>query len=239
MKLDKDNLSLIFKTKKEGRKMLGGTGFDPAVVRSAIEKEKAAYRDLIYAVVDCTKTNFVDKMATCWACKEAQTWFLAFKGVIDGLSTEITNTFQSVVDGMNEAGRIWAQNTGGTEYTDTTFFPNEQKLDVDGIKENIDGVRGIIEIEAKENVKQLQSTVLQKVQDALTAAKEGVFESGFMDAETKQGTNLIASLTEIKTNIESAMSTIVSEAMKAIEDTANRYGNQAVSIANAFSGGEQ
>lgn len=210
------------------------TGFDPGVVNSSINQVNAAYRDLMQALVTSTQSKFIDPMGNQWACKEAQTWFQSFTEVINELANGCTQTFESVVNTMNEAGQAWAQTTGGTEYSSISFNPAMIKCNADSIKENIGGVRGVDKENANQTVSSL-SAVTQSCNSALSSAKSAVSSCGFMGGN--QAESLISALNQIGQNISEAVGETSSAAKTAISNTVTAYGDQATNIANAFNGG--
>ena len=210
------------------------TGFDPGVVNSSINQVNAAYRDLMQAIVTGTQSKFINPMGNQWACKEAQTWFGEFTNVINELANGCNQTFESVVNTMNEAARAWAQTTGGTEYTSISFSPIGTKVNADPIKENLGGVRGVDRENANSTVSNL-SGVAQSASSALASAKSAVASCGFMGGH--QAESLIEALNQIGNNINQAVNETSSAAKTAITNTVATYGDQATSVSNAFNGG--
>ena len=210
------------------------TGFDPDVVNSAISKFSESAHDVLTILCKDFKTQFVDAMATIWACKDAQDYFAAVKTSMDSLTEETEKIFRSVVDSMGSAGKNWGLQTG-TSYTAPSFVSNRMSLDVSGIKENINGVRGI-DLDAAENVKSVLETLSSRTTTNLTFAKHAVLSSGFIGGTSEA--NLQNSLEQIRNNIQSSFQNLTQQLNTAIDNTIANYSNTEGKIAQAFAGQE-
>lgn len=209
------------------------TGFDPALVSSSIRSVNSAYNDLMRALIDDTQNKFVNPMATYWACNSAQKFFTeALEPSVSSQSNSINTIFESVVAAMNDAARAWAEQTE-TTYTSISFVPNTAKVDISGIQENINGVRGIDKANATSTISSL-SLIQSNIENALSSAKSAVSNCGFVgDAQAE---TLINSLESIKTNVSNATKELTSAVNTAIENTVSSYGDLAGKVADAFAG---
>ena len=211
------------------------TGFNPADVATSINSVKSAYENLIRALGDDMQTKFVGGMADKWACADAQNFFnQAFKPAIDKLISSANTVFESVVSSMNSAANRWAADTCST-YSSISFSPINKTVDVSGILENINGVRGIDLENTNESLGQLP-IICEQAKSALDAAKNAVQNCGFLDASSSQAANLSNSLETIKNNIDSAVQEISNESKNAINKTLEVYGNTKGAVSEAFSG---
>lgn len=211
------------------------TGFDPTLVNSSINSVMAAYNDLMRALINDTQSKFVNPMAMYWACTNAQKFFTeALEPAISSQSNGINTIFQSVVDSMNDAARAWATQTE-TSYSPVTFTPNTSKVDVTGIRENINGVRGIDKTNASTTVSTL-TTIKASIDTALDKAKQAVANCGFVG--DGQADSLIGSLNRIQTNISNSIAEMTEAVNTAIESTVSVYGDTAGKVATAFSGAQ-
>ena len=209
------------------------SGFNPEEVNTSINSVKSAYESLTNAIIGRMQNEFVNGMADKWACNNAQSFFGdTFKPVVDSLITESNNVFESVVNSMNEAAQAWAQETNSS-YTPTQFSANGQRIDVNGILENINGVRGIDLAEADVVAGKLPS-IASDASSALEAAKSAVLNCGFIGGD--QAGNLQNSLGQIKTNIEKATNDITEQVKAAINTTVQNYANTEGKISAAFAG---
>lgn len=206
-------------------------GFDPDLVASSINNVQNAYNELLQAIGTDMQTQFVNGMQDKWACKDAQTFFQTFKGVVDTLITDSSNTFQSVVEAMNSAANGWAQQTGSM-WSAKQFSRIEKQMDVSGIQENIGGVRGV-DPEAT-SVSAKLPVISNAAVNALSDAQAAVQNCGFIGGSS--ASNLISSLGKIKANIEEAINQIANDCQKAIEATSQNYSNLEVKISDAFAG---
>ena len=211
---------------------MGLLGFDPELVATSINSVQTAYDSLISAIATEMQTQFVNAMQDKWACNDAQVFFSQFKVVLDKLITESNNTFESVIESMNSAASNWAQNTGST-WSSKTFTRIDKTMDVSGIKENINGVRGV-DPQATEISTKLM-TIANNAISALTSAQTAVDNCGFIGGSS--ASSLTASLAKIKTNIENAVNQISGDCASAIEKTTQAYTNLDINISSAFGGG--
>ncbi len=209
------------------------TGFDPALVSNSINSVNNSYNELMRALVNDTQNKFVNPMAMYWACNSAQKFFNdAFLSAMTELTNGVNVTFESVVTTMNEAANAWAQQTE-TSYSPISFSANPSKIDVSGVQENINGIRGVDKANATSTVAVL-STIEASVDSALDSAKQAVANCGFVgDAQAE---SLISSLEKIRTNISTATKELTSAVNSAIENTVSAYGDLAGKISEAFTG---
>ena len=192
------------------------TGFDPSIVNAAINSVNNAYNDLIRALGNDMQTQFVDEMASKWACPNAQTFFNgSFKPAIDGLISDSNRTFESVVSTINSAGQAWAAETGAS-YGGQAFSGVSKTIDTSSIQENIGGVRGI-DLESTGGVVGRLSSIAASADSALSSAQSAVSNSGFVGGA--QQANLISSLGTIKTKISNATNELTSGVKTAIDQT--------------------
>ena len=206
------------------------TGFDPVAVTTSITKIQSSYDSLMQALINDTQTKFVDEMAKVWACKQAQEFFNGpFITSIEELATGVTEIFESVVNSMNSTAGLWAARTG-TTYTKKTFVPNNSKLNVSVIKENLNGVRGIDEPRAQEIKEALKIT---NIDSALDSAKAAVANCGFLGGEEE----LITTLGTIKNNVSTTIAKVLEATQSYINSTLVVYGD-AVEKAKANFRGE-
>lgn len=211
------------------------TGFDPSLVNSSINNVNSAYNELMRALINDTQSKFVNQMAMYWACNSAQKFFRdALKPAVDEQSTSVTTIFESVVVAMNDAARAWANQTE-TSYSEVSFSPIATKIDITGIQENLNGVRGIDKENAKSVVSSL-SVIQSSVETALDSAKNAVNSCGFVGDE--QAETLNSSLNRIKTNISNTTKELTQAVNEAIENTVVTYGDLAGKVAGAFAGNQ-
>lgn len=209
------------------------TGFDPEIVSSSIKGVISAYNSLSDALITQMQTSFVNAMATKWACKNAQNFFTtSFKPSVDSLITQSNTLFTSVVSAMNSSAIAWATATEST-YSPISFETNNTLMDIEGIQESINGVRGI-DLEGTPEVVNTLKTIAGNAESALESAVGAVQSCGFIGGD--QAANLIASLNTIKSNVNSAVSEITSTVKTAIDQTVTAYGNTKGQIEQAFNG---
>ena len=212
------------------------TGFNPDVVNSSINQVKTAYENLIRVLGDDMQTQFVEGMSDKWACNNAQSFFNdVFKPAIDSLIVNANTIFESVVNSMNSAAQVWAQETNSS-YNPQSFSLINKVIDTSVIQENIGGVRGI-DLDQASPVASKLPTISENAKSALTSAQQAVQDCGFVGGS--QSENLIASLGTIKNNIDTATEEIVTQSKNAIESTIQNYANTEGKISQAFAGTNQ
>lgn len=211
----------------------GFKGFDPEKVKSSINGVVMAYDELFTALQGKMQTEFVNAMADKWACNQAITFFKgAFKPSVDGLLNSVNVCFQSVVSSMNTAAQAWAQDTA-TAYSATPIEIRTQKVDVECILENINGIRGIDVNLTSSVVAKLQS-IASECESALTKAQQAVNDCGFIGGS--QASALTNSLGTIKTKISTSVEEISTAAKTAIDNTVAQYTDTEGAISQAFNG---
>lgn len=207
------------------------TGFNPTTVRTSMNSVQKAYNDLLKSLGTDMQTQFVNGMADKWACNNAQKFFTeGFKPAVDGLIKDSNKTFKSVIDAMNSGANAWAKQTG-SEWSKISFSQIDKSMDVSGIKENINGVRGVDAASANTVAAKLPN-IANEAKSALTAAENAVKDCGFIGGST--ASNLVASLRKIKTNIDNATQKITEQSKKAINQTVTDYSSLEKNVANAF-----
>ncbi len=211
--------------------MSGFTGFNPSDVSNSIKGVTRAYEDFCGAIIGSMQSKFVNGMSQAWACNQAQTFFnQSFKPAVDSLSSGATTIFESVVNSMNSAATSWASTTG-SDWSNISFSPVNQKVDVSGILENINGVRGI-DLETANSVTTSLATIKVAAETALTAAQNAVNNCGFVGKS--QAETLIASLGTIKNRINQATTELTAATKEAINNTVSTYGDLGGQVAEAF-----
>ena len=184
------------------------TGFDPMLVTTSINSVNNAYEALMRALINDTQSKFINPMAMYWACNSAQKFFTeGLEPSVTSQANGVNTIFESVVSAMNDAARAWAAQTE-TSYSPVGFTPNTSKVDVSGVQENINGVRGIDKANATST-----ASVLSSIQASVESA-----------------------LDKIKTNISTATKDLTSAVNSAIENTVASYGDTAGKVSEAFSG---
>lgn len=209
------------------------TGFDPQLVKTSIGKVKNAYDSLISQIGTNMQNKFVNGMQDKWACKEAQEFFKnAFKPTIDKLNSTTDETFKSVVEAMDSAADNWAKTTK-SDYSKSGFTPKNVKMNVDVIKENIKGVRGV-DVATATGVADKLKEIAREAGSALDNAKSAVNNCGFVGGSQQE--NLISSLNKVKTSINNAVETITNDVHKAIKNTVSAYSDLEGKVSAAFQG---
>lgn len=208
------------------------TGFDPSVVNSSISSVKSAYEEMM-TVFDSMQTQFVGGMEDKWACVDAQTFFEGFADVMNRLISDVNVTFESVVMSMNSAAQAFATQMGAS-YNAQSFSAITKTIDISGIKENINGVRGI-DLQLANEVAAKLPGLAGSAEQALAHAQGAVQNCGFIGGD--MSTNLNSSLTTIKEKFNSYIGNITSQSKTAIENTVQKYADTQGKIAQAFAGG--
>lgn len=207
------------------------SGFDPQQVVNSIQAVNAAYGELMQALKVRTQNEFVNEMASKWACHQAMDFFNAsFQPAINQLLVGVNMCFSSVVQAMNGAAQVWASKTG-TSFGGVQFSEISGGVDVSLIRENINGVRGI-DVAATNPVVAKLNSIANDAQNALMHAQNAVNQSGFIGGTQAQ--SLIESLQLIGNKVNTAMSTLSTQTISSINNTVNEYADAAGQIGSAF-----
>ena len=209
------------------------TGYNPEEVTMSINSIKNAYEELIACMGERVQNEIINGMSDKWACANAQKFYNEiFKPSVDGLLAGINTTFESVVNAMNEAAQLWA-NDCGEAFSPVAFALIIKNMDTSSICENIAGIRGIDLDQASQVAAKLPS-IAADAESAVSKASAAVDNCGFIGGA--QAANLKASLDVIKSNISTAVNDITTQTKVAFESTIATYGNTAGQISQAFAG---
>lgn len=208
------------------------TGFNPDVVNNAINNVKNSYNALMNALHDEIQNSFVGGMESTWACNQAKKFFAEFKPVTDQIIKFCDQRFLKAHESMKSAGKAWAQLTD-TSYDAPTFQTLNAEIKIDGIQENINGNRGIIEESARNIIAKLP-TIFNNANDALTSAQNAVRECGFLDQYGLQSEELIAAFGTIKNQISKLAEELTTSTDKAIKETLEVYGELTQKVKEAY-----
>lgn len=211
--------------------MNGATGFKPEVVNESIDGVKKAYESLMTTIGDDMQNQFVAGMAECWACNEAIDWFTKLQELYNPILSDAAQNVYAVMARMKTAGEGWAEQTG-TTYSAPSISKIEKEMDIGSIQENIDGVRGIIEEEAKSTANKLPN-ILSEALGFLNNILSAISDCGFLGRD--QATELNNLVSDVKSALEKAYENIMQSADKAINDTAEAYGNVGRDVSDVFS----
>ena len=208
------------------------TGFDPEIVYSSMKEVKGSYEQFKHAVCNDLQNKFVNPMATMWACKEAQEIMLNYvKEPIDLIANNAEAYYQGIFITMNQAGRYWA-NATNTSYSELSFNKGHDKIDVSGIKENIDGVRGIDLVMAEDTVKVLDR-IEKEAENALNNALTAVLNCGFIGGDSAE--TLSNTVRKFSKETAGTFKNIIQSIEKAIKDTVSKYADTEGQISKSFS----
>ena len=211
---------------------MGLVGFNPDLVVNSINNVQNAYNELIQAIGTDMQSQFVNGMQDKWASNNAQKFFGDVKNAVDALINESNNIFESIVDSMNSAANEWAKETGSA-WSIKQFSRIEKKLDISGIQENINGVRGadpeVASIAAK------LPNICNSAVSALSNAQSAVQNCGFVGGN--QESQIIGSLKLIRNHLEESFNEISSACQMAIEHEVNNINDLNSKVSDAFGGG--
>ena len=204
-------------------------------VRTSINGVVGAYNDLYDAINNTFQHSFIDAMANLWACPEAKKFFADVKIDMDSIISESNLVFESVVKAMNDAANVWSM-ANGTVYANVAFTPNPSSINVDGIREEINGVQGVSLTGATTTSRLALEKVNSEVASAISKAKLAVASNGFKGGA--QSESLQRSLDEIGNAITNVIRALSENVNKRIQETVELYGDIAVKVSNAFAGNE-
>lgn len=207
------------------------TGYNPSQVSNSINQVKNAYKAYNDAMNTGLQNRFVKPMEDVWACEQAQSFFRnSYKPAVDQLYASVENSLASVVGTMNEAARNWAAETE-SDFSQINHEQIANAANVDGIKSDISGVKGIDLTSATSTVAQLQN-IKAEAEAALDQARQAVAECGFVGGD--QQANITASLNQIKSDANEFINTITSAIKTSIDSTVSSYGQLESRVSNSF-----
>ena len=211
------------------------TGSNQEEVRIAIADVIKAYNDLYDALNNTFQHSFIDAMANLWACNEAKRFFADVKTDMDSIISETNLVFESVVKAMNDAADIWS-NAAGSSFARVSFTTNPSSINVENIREEINGVQGVSLTSANSTSKLALEKVNNDVESAISKAKLAVVSNGFKGGN--QSENLQKSLEDIGNAITNIIRTLSENVYNRIQETVELYGDIAAKVSNAFAGTE-
>ena len=209
------------------------TGFDPSLVKGAVNAINQASQDIEKALFDTNYNSFVSPMSAIWGSPQAVKFFGEYRKAVLEINKEVSKTLTSVFDSMNSAASNLAA-IAGSSWARLTPWRSIKDLDVSCVKDNINGVIGIDTQQATNLSSQMQ-TIVTAIGQALQEAVTAVDNSGFIGGEMQS--SLKSSLTKIRTNIAHTFNELRSQVSTAINETATQYGTTSTNISSAFGGG--
>ena len=205
-------------------------GYNAEEVNNAINNVQSGYNTLIRALTTVNQDSFIDAFANIWASEQAQTFFGAYKTDISNLVEGINKIYESIVDAMNKAASILASTSGST-WANKVFEQAKCDLNVEVIKDNLNGVKGIDLDKAPDVLKELDS-ILVLLKAGLLFTKSAVDSSGFVGGGMQE--QLILSIKNVEENINTAFDDIKVSVNSAIQETVNAYSMDATKISEGF-----
>lgn len=209
-------------------------GFNNEITGASIKTVDNVYINVVLHTQEHVK-KFINSTSQVWACNEAITFFRDyFKPDMESLIKSLTVVFESAVNTMNSAARLWADNTN-TPYSNVSFSGAfDPTIDTSTIRENINGNRGADAVLVKEAVNVFVTNMKSDLERDFSRAVTAVRSSGFIGGA--QETNLISSFEKIKRNFDSKISELTTATNQAISDTTAKYGLITKNIEKLFLG---
>lgn len=211
------------------------TGTNVEEVSTSINGVIKAYNDLYDAINNTFQHSFIDAMSNLWACNEAKRFFADVKTDMDAIISETNLVFESVVKAMNDAADVWSS-TGGSSFARIAFSTIPSTINVENIRESINGVQGVSLTSANTTAKTSLETVNNAVESAISKAKLAVASNGFKGGN--QSANLQESLEKIGNDITRIIRTLSDNVNNRIQETVELYGDIAAKVSSAFAGTE-
>lgn len=211
----------------------GWTGTHNDTIGNKLNQIQASYESLMQALHDKTQTEFIDQMAEEWACRYAQEFFTStVRPVFNRMLAMSYKTYENIVETIDSWATNWASQTG-SDWAKVSFNGELKEVNVDNVKENINGIRGIKEAEANQTAESLVR-IESDVNAAVSDAESAVHECGFLDPSGNMESSLIASLTKIKSDYEQAIAEIRESFKSYVSKTTEDYATLASKNAEAF-----
>ena len=187
---------------------------------------------LDYLTVDMQK-NFINPMAENWVCKEAQDFFASFKEIDERLAIRIRDRRDELIKFISEAANSWSQQTNSGRtfvvYDSSGFVPN---LDISGIKENYNNIRGINMKHVPEIMRTLM-TIIDNTKEDMNSIKRLTVNVPFLGGSQHEK---LIQLVDVMTNmIVEEITGFVNATKVAIDNTLTKYGDTAAMVSEKLS----
>ena len=177
--------------------------------------------------------KFVNVMAENWFCKEAQDFFANFKQKNDQLVKTVDNKFREIYEIIHDAEMMWAQQTQGKVSRSWGMAGGATNLDISGIKENYNNIRGI-NMKKVPEIMNTFTTTIEKVKEDMQYIKDSTQRVPFLGGNQQEKlVYLIDSTTKI---IVEKVTEFISGTKTAIDSTLAKYGGTAAMVSERLSG---
>lgn len=218
--------------------MATNTGISLSDLRTTINREIGCYNNLMSSLGTDLETSFVEPMSNVWYSQLAVDFFGSFKSTMETFAGEVTKTYESVVNTLNEIGLAWCKfNNLEGEYVSQEFEACTYNLSIDDIKTMTESGQIYIERDAALDLADNLSILSTTCVDTLDLSINVINQVGALyDANDSQLSSLTTALTNVKTSIVEAADSLKQEVITAIEDTNTKYEEQAASVSAGVSG---
>lgn len=214
--------------------MNGMTGYNEQEVIEATNGIKAGIQNYFDATNTRLENDFVRPMENLWASEDARTYFEAYDGAVRAQFQSDLQSLNTIIDHFNSAAAKYASESGAT-YSPISFDAPACECDISGIKTDIAGTRGINRTEAVETAQVLKA-IREEAISALESIKSAASSSGFYGETMSHQEAINESVENMKNSISNLIEEQYNAVDKAIQATADKYGNLEAEATSAASG---
>lgn len=200
----------------------GMTGYNEQEVIDATNGIKAGIESYFEATNTRLENDFVRPMENLWASEDAQSYFEAYDQAVRGQFESDLSSLNTIVDHFNSAASKYAAESGAS-YSPVSFDAPTCECDVSGIQIDIAGTRGINRTEAVETANVLNE-IKEEAISALEEIRSSASASGFYGEAMAHQEAIDASIESMKNSISNLTEEMYTSVDKAIQATADKYG---------------
>ena len=212
----------------------GMTGYNEQEVIEATNRIKAGIENYFEATNTRLENDFVRPMENLWASEDAQTFFEAYDQAVRAQFETDLQSLNTIVDHFNSAASKYADKSGAS-YSPVSFDAPTCECDVSGIQIDIAGTRGINRTEAVETA-QVLNEIKEEAISALEEIRSAASTSGFYGEAMAHQEAIDTSIESMKNSISNLLDDNYAAVDKAIQATADKYGELEAEAAAAAAG---
>ena len=212
----------------------GMTGYNEQEVIEATNGIKAGIQSYFEATNTRLENDFVRPMENLWASEDARTYFESYDDAVRAQFQSDLESLNTIIEHFNSAASKYASESGAS-YSPVGFDAPACECDISGIKTDIAGTRGINRVEAVETA-QVLGAIREEAISALEEIKSAASSSGFYGEAMSHQEAINESIENMKNSISNLIEEMYSNVDKAIQATADKYGDLEAEASAAASG---
>ena len=212
----------------------GMTGYNEQEVIEATNGIKTGIENYFESTNTRLENDFVRKMENLWASEDARSYFESYNEAVRAQFQSDLESLHTIIEHFNSAASKYAAESGAT-YSPVGFDAPSCECDISGIQIDINGTRGINRTEAVETA-QVLGEIKEEAVSALEEIRSAASSSGFYGEANSHQEAIDESIENMKNSISNLIEEMYSAVEKAIQVTADKYGDLEAEAAAAASG---